>query len=741
MNIGNKAKNLELLKSLGLDVPDFLVIPYPEIIDAAKQKINQKRFDKLLEDIKLRAWKKVSVRTSAVGEDGQKTSFAGQYKSFIDITPDAKTLKKYILSSHQSTHSANVTSYAKKHGIKANSSGGSVIVQEMFYGDKSGVLFSEDGNGQAVLTYTKSWRNNVVDNHDAQQIKVKKIDVNHAKTTAMFKQLVKTAIRLETIMGTPLDIEWASHGKRIVYLQVRPKTTPDINDEFVWDSTNISESYPDITLPLTYSFIRELYANVYREFLQMIGVPRRELAKHKDAFDNMLGYINGRVYYRISNWYEMVKLIPGKNNQNYFEAMLNPARKRSEKPKLKLSPTSIILLVRFAALLIWSPVLSRRFKRTFHQHISTYNNSQIQNLKSSVLLNDIQTVRRNLLALWAVPILNDIRVMVYHGILVSRFKKHANNSEYLDLLRGLTDKASIRPLTALYDLNKQLSGKSETKQIKLASQYIKTFGARTPDELKLESPRLADDAKSIIALAKRSTTKPPVKTIKHQVAWWKFGTRLTVWNLRNAVDWRERFRFNRVQVFDLARRAYLEIGNRLVSENIIDNIDDTFWLTEQEIEMVINGHSWSYDLRNTVRKRRDNHKNYETIPLSRHLSGAGVIAASHTKNTTPKSLNSTRGQGVSTGILRADVAVMTTFNVNRDVRGKILVARHIDPGWTLLFTQAAGVITERGNALSHVAIVARELKIPAVVGVKDATTRFQDGQTITINGATGDIDE
>ncbi len=82
---------------------------------------------------------------------------------------------------------------------------------------------------------------------------------------------------------------------------------------------------------------------------------------------------------------------------------------------------------------------------------------------------------------------------------------------------------------------------------------------------------------------------------------------------------------------------------------------------------------------------------------------------------------------------------MREFDPHLDVRGKILVAEHIDPGWTLLLVQAAGVITERGNALSHVAIVSRELRIPAVVAVPGATERLATGDVVSINGTTGAV--
>lgn len=72
-------------------------------------------------------------------------------------------------------------------------------------------------------------------------------------------------------------------------------------------------------------------------------------------------------------------------------------------------------------------------------------------------------------------------------------------------------------------------------------------------------------------------------------------------------------------------------------------------------------------------------------------------------------------------------------------RGDIVVCRYTDPAWTPLFTIAGGVVTETGGALSHAAIVAREYRIPAVLGVEAATTRIADGASITVSGTDGTV--
>ena len=71
--------------------------------------------------------------------------------------------------------------------------------------------------------------------------------------------------------------------------------------------------------------------------------------------------------------------------------------------------------------------------------------------------------------------------------------------------------------------------------------------------------------------------------------------------------------------------------------------------------------------------------------------------------------------------------------------GAILVARTTNPAWTALFYQAAGVITESGGALSHGAVTARELGIPAVMSIREATRRFENGQRVRSDGSEGTV--
>ncbi len=74
-----------------------------------------------------------------------------------------------------------------------------------------------------------------------------------------------------------------------------------------------------------------------------------------------------------------------------------------------------------------------------------------------------------------------------------------------------------------------------------------------------------------------------------------------------------------------------------------------------------------------------------------------------------------------------------------NVNGRIIIASNTDPGWVFLISAASGIIIEKGSFLSHSAIIARELGIPAVVGVKDALLRIKTGDTITLNASLGEV--
>lgn len=100
-----------------------------------------------------------------------------------------------------------------------------------------------------------------------------------------------------------------------------------------------------------------------------------------------------------------------------------------------------------------------------------------------------------------------------------------------------------------------------------------------------------------------------------------------------------------------------------------------------------------------------------------------------------------QGIGACGGRIVANAVVLADASeVGIMQQGDIVVTRQTDPGWACVFFLARGLVVERGGMLSHGAIIARELGIPAVVGVRDATQRIAGGTRLSVDGDRGVID-
>jgi pyruvate,water dikinase len=802
--VGGKAEGLIRLRDeFGMPVPPFLVVPFAEVIanfsdlhnrlaeaishyfadgdednltktlGSVSIVLDETTLQQISKEVRSQAWEKVSFRTSALAEDGPFASFAGQYESFLDVQYSEDELRAKARACFESMLSLRVLRYAKNRGLKRFDLGGSFIIQEMFYGTSSGVLFTETGSGSLGLQFSSSWRNTVVEGDDAKELSVPRGSIESAAIPEEIRRLCTLALELEALVGYPLDIEFSVKANQVMFLQMRPITVPNLSYSFDWDSTNISENYPGVTLPLTYSVIRELYAGVYKSFLRLLGTPEKLLQADETAFRNMLGHLNGNVYYRITNWYELLKFLPGRANQEFFEAMLNPVIKKGErKNRPRMDAKSLWTLIRFLWLLSRSEAKSELFRNKFSKRLAFFKSYHYEHVNVAELLDASKKVRNELLSEWAVPILNDVKLMVFHGILKRYFFASEDQTEYLAFLQGLTDRASLKPLEQLSHVGKtiaeamQIENVSSIEELKAtpswvevtrsANLYVTAFGSRTPGELKLESIRLTDDLDDVLAMALKAHESsfglyakahaiedeevPQLAWPKHIKTYQRPILRWVANNTRKAIDWRERFRFNRAQTFDLSRSMYDAVGKVLTAENLISECRDIYWLTESEIDEIVNGHAWNLDAKNLVSSRKELFDSYSQNKMSLAVKGGGVIAPAQLSPVLPlNSVDGLAGKGVAPGVLTAKVIICTEFDPTVDVRGKILVVHHIDPGWTLLFTQAAGIVAERGNALSHAAIIAREIGIPAVVAAPDVTSILQSGEIITINGITGSI--
>ena len=212
---------------------------------------------------------------------------------------------------------------------------------------------------------------------------------------------------------------------------------------------------------------------------------------------------------------------------------------------------------------------------------------------------------------------------------------------------------------------------------------------------------------------------------------------------RGRVRDRENLRFERTRLFGRVRRIMVEAGRRLVAEGLLDRERDVFYLTLDEVLAYVEGTAVDTDLKSLARRRIEQFRQYKDgpPPADRFETRGAVYLGNRFEadEAPPATEGGLRGTGCCPGVVRGVVRLIRDPRGAHLRHGEILVAERTDPGWIMLFPAAAGVLVERGSLLSHSAIVARELGIPAIVSVPDLMRTLQDGQTVEMNGSTGTI--
>jgi pyruvate,water dikinase len=167
--------------------------------------------------------------------------------------------------------------------------------------------------------------------------------------------------------------------------------------------------------------------------------------------------------------------------------------------------------------------------------------------------------------------------------------------------------------------------------------------------------------------------------------------------------------------------------------------DDVFFIDWREIEDAFSGRSdWS-SWRELVAGRRAELARFSAEPAQEILRSDGVPVPDPEPERLDPGDRALRGTGIATGRVTGRARVLRTPDPQAIAPGEILVVRYADPGWTPLFARAAGLVMEVGGVMCHAAVVAREMGLPAVFGVRDATQLLADGSLVTVDGVEGTV--
>lgn len=764
-----------------------------EFSDDTKQKISAeiaKNFD--IEDL-------LSIRSSATDEDGAKHSFAGMLESYLYVKQNADIFS-YIKKCYVSCFSERAMTYRRQNGLINHKISVAVIVQKMIDPDYAGVMFTTNpqtnntdetlisvvhGVGEHLVSGAKNSTDFVVNSLGEIVHKTAHSTVRISDEKLIELQNIGQIIEKSYKPRISQDIEFAIKGDQIYILQARPIANYSHIDKnkfrTILDNSNIIESYSGVTTPLTFTFAREIYSKIYNQTLHQFYVPESAIQSIKKDLDTMLYFYENKVYYRLNGWYKMTSLYPGyEKNKKYMETMMG-VKTPLEESASKAKARTVKIYARFLHKMLHMKSASKRFIEKFNRVTKPYYNNDFAGYTNEQLLGVYDHLESQILDDFVTPIANDMGTMVIYGMLVDQAKK-AKIHNYEGLLSNILAKQgnvesaqqSKELISIVKDIkrdpklqklftessNAELKAQLAAERLLIFSKinhYIYQYGARTMNELKLETITMQQDPSFLFDMIRQYLTldKLPTEKDKSSHAEEKYFehfrgvkkseakalVKLTKYFVRN----REMLRLRRTYIYSIVRNIYLRIGANFKKQGLLKNPRDIFFLEKAEITAIIKRDKYTkQEIAEKVATRKAEYVINDKKPTNERMYFYGdikpenmlpIFSRQEVLNDKNTLVGVAGGGAVVTGTVK-----LVESPENADVKGYILMAKRTDPGWTMLFPMADAIIIERGSILSHSAVVARELGLTLVVGVRGLTERIKDGDTVKVDGKNGTIE-
>jgi phosphohistidine swiveling domain-containing protein len=734
----------------------------------------------------------VAVRSSATAEDLPGMSFAGQQDSFLNVCGEDALLRA-VRDCWASLWTARAIGYRARHGIPADEVTLAVVVQHLVDADTAGILFTVDpmtgsrdrvlinaawGLGEAVVggqvtpdtflvarvggavertVSTKELRTVRTERGTRNEPVPAELRDRPSLTDEEAARLAALGVRIEELYGAAMDVEWAVHDGSPFILQARPITgtagqgavTEVWNDsllgDYLWTNANLGEALPSVMTPLTWSLVKVFMANamssaelghpVYgniggRFYMNLsvsetvgrgLGMQKMADAAHREVFGLLPGQIDIPLI-PISRWALIRVIVPAiRRNRNAAAAdvrgvpgFLRTAEQRGT--ELRERAASIGDAGELAA--FWRDELGPYL------------------VESSRMLRGAGRQDGNALLM----LRRDLR-------------KALGDADAEALTSGLSTGgqglASMEPLVGLREVAR---GEIDRET------YVRRYGHRCADEFEVSEPRPAEDPAWLdrqiagldgtdvdVLLARQDEVRAAAwARLEERSPRWAAALRRRLARWSKTVRDRESTRSEVIRTF-WALRAFAVRAGELTGLG-----DDVFYLDVDELLAVLTGGDVPSGV---VRVRRATYEQYRGLPAYpavirgrfdpvRWASDPGRrtdVFDEHGQETA--ATDQVRGFPGAAGVV--DGVARVVFSVDDAtvlLPGEVLVTTVTNVGWTPLFPRAAAVVTDVGAPLSHAAIVARELGIPAVVGCGNATMRLRTGDLVRVDGEHGTVE-
>lgn len=722
-----------------------------------------------------------AVRSSGLAEDSAETSFAGQFDTMLNVHTDDE-IRDAIGAVRLSRHSKEVRAYSETKGINASQEM-AVVVQQMVRADISGVLFTANpvtgnrnemsgnfifGPGEKLV----SGKTNPYTFTLKPAIKIGgKVDYHGPGELYPYAaELSKLGGQLEKEFGCPQDIEWSITGNRVYVLQSRPITTlsgykpatGEWNDSksgyYLWSNVNFGEAIPEVMTPLTWTVQRDIYESTWKL-----------LPGYQSS-----GNIGGRIYLNLSVYASVLDRLrmSKKNILRFFEGILyTRIPKNMEIPLIRVSARAALCCI---SNLIGNTVKQARAFRKAPRFLET-NPRWCESMREKIQASNS---KEELSLMWENEIFPHLKNTVWYVMgsvarsgnmikLRDELTEIAGADDANTLISRLSANSDVRDGSGLLASLGPVSGINKVAKGEMSySEYLALYGHRGPNEFELSVPRPIEDPdwfdNQLTQFEKSPINVEDLllkKRTEYDAAWdrlkknnWKKvpGIRSQINKIAQTARIREAVRSEYVRDRWVARSFALRAGQLTgIGENV-------FYLTLDEVLEVLSGNGESLKF---IQVRKGTIQTYKALPPypsticgrfdpfqwaadpdrrnDVYDSGdSSQISADVSPNESKP--NIIRGSAGSAGRVEGVVHCLKSIEEGQHLKkGEILLASQTDIGWTPLFPRAAAVITDVGAPLSHAAVIARELGIPAVVGCGNATMHLRTGDRVFVDGGQG----
>lgn len=793
---GGKGSGLSKMLSFGIAVPKGFCIHKLAKDKYLTESAFQKSFkDMLLKNLNDLKSSRVIIRSSAIGEDSQDFSFAGQLDSIV-VDNDFEDVLKAIIECWDSINNERVKAYQNRVGY--NLAGIGVVVQEFIEAEYSGVLFTESPNNSSeiYLEYVEGAGELLVSGKvTPESMTIQKesdFAINNNLPFNVMK-LLNVSMGLQKKLNKQLDIEWIAKDNDVFFVQVRPITTK-AKSKVYWTNTNLNENYPRPISHLLYSIARDSYYHYFKNLAKLLRLKDASISKCEYYFSNSVGIFGNRIYYNMTSINEILSLSPFKsffkNAFNTFIGYENSSKNDGRAKELLAKLSVLFNIIKLNINLLKNVEIIEKKVDAYSESVSLSKEYQQYAYNFYEFLN----LRFNQ---WYHSSLADMFAMLYYKLLnifTSKVLKSKHSGVHNILIQAIPNLISSKPLIHSWEIIEQIKLDDNIKKafenenstnilnlinndekwtsIKLLfDEYLNKWGFRCSEELMLTSDNYIMNPEKFVELLQsylKFSKKSPKDLItekrkESKEAYYNltYGI-IKKWNVlfpisavlilmlfsitklcKNSIAYRERVRYKQAQMYNSFSVTIRNIAKIFESKKIIDSIDDIYYLSYKEIGELISSSSMNYNIvKETILLRKEEYlKQCDQQYESNICSNFGENAEANIISNIDYNINTElSGLAASGGKIKGVVKVLNSvMEADKLNKGDILVTKQTDPGWAVVFPLIGGLIVELGGALSHGSIVAREFGIPAVVGVSNITHILKDNDVVVLDGNLGKI--